>query len=307
MQVPSGKRPLGDPAVRVSQDGAEEGPAKDQGQDADDRSKQNDASSAASGKRCLDKPDGEEGTGETASVGSLTERPETRVGRYRLLDVLGEGGTGIVYVAEQEEPIRRRVALKVIKPGMDSARVIACFEAERQALALLDHPNVAHVFDAGTTDSGHPYFVMEYVEGPSIIDYCDDHRLTVEERLRLFQQVCDAMRHAHEKGIIHRDIKPSNILVTVQGGTAIPKVIDFGIARAMNSQVAERTLMTEEEQLVGTPECMGSEQADMASEDIDTRSDTHSLGALLDVLLAGVLPCDAKRDRHGPAWTPGTQ
>jgi len=301
VQGPSAEPLPGDLAVRVGQDGAEEGPAKDQSQNADDRGTQNDAGNAASGERCPDKPDGEEGTGETASAGSLMERPETRVGRYKLLDVLGEGGTGIVYVAEQEEPIRRRVALKVIKPGMDSAGVIARFEAEHQALALLDHPNIAHVFDAGTTDSGCPYFVMEYVEGPPITKYCDEHKLTVEERLRLFQQVCDAMRHAHEKGIIHRDIKPSNILVSTEGNKAIPKIIDLSVVKAISQPLTACTMATGDSQPCGTPGGLSYEQADMAGEDVDTRCDTHSLGTLLYVLLAGVLPSDAKGDGDVPA------
>jgi len=216
-----------------------------------------------------------------------------------LLSVLGEGGMGIVYLAEQQEPIRRKVALKVIKPGMDSKRVIARFEAERQALALLDHPNIAHVYDAGTTEAGLPYFVMEYVKGLSITEHCDREKLTIEDRLGLFVQVCQAVQHAHQKGIIHRDIKPSNILVLMQDDRAIPKIIDFGVAKALAQPLTERTLATEDSQLLGTPEYMSPEQADMASVDIDTRSDIYSLGVLLYVLLTGVLPFDSTTFREG--------
>jgi len=182
----------------------------------------------------------------TAPGENLPEQPGTRIGRYKLLRVLGEGGMGLVYLAEQQGAITRQVAVKVIKPGMDSKRVIARFETERQALALLDHPSVAQVYDAGTTDSGRPYFAMEYVKGLPITEYCDHHRLTIEDRLRLFQQVCAAIHHAHQKGIIHRDIKPSNILVSTEGDRAIPKVIDFGVAKAMGKSLTERTLYTED-------------------------------------------------------------
>jgi len=241
----------------------------------------------------------EDSTPPTASIDALMEKPGSQIGRYKLLSVLGEGGMGIVYLAEQQEPIRRRVALKVIKPGMDSARVIARFEAERQALALLDHPNIAHVHDAGTTDNGRPYFVMEYVKGLPITEHSDRHKLTIEDRLNLFLQVCHAVHHAHQKGIIHRDIKPSNILVSVQEDEAIPKIIDFGVAKAIAQPLTERTLATEESQLLGTPEYMSPEQADMASEDIDTRSDIYSLGVLLYVLLTGVLPFEHETLRKG--------
>jgi len=235
-----------------------------------------------------------------ASLAAVVEQPGGWVGRYRLLSVLGEGGMGIVYLAQQTEPIQRQVALKVIKPGMDSKRVIARFEAERQALALLDQPNIAHIYDAGTSEAGRPYFVMEYVEGLPITDYCDKHSLTIEQRLRLFQQVCEAVQHAHQKGIIHRDIKPSNILVATDGDNAIPKIIDFGVAKAIAEPLTERTLKTEDSHLLGTPEYMSPEQADMASEDIDTRSDIYSLGVLLYVLLTGTLPFDTKALReHG--------
>jgi len=221
------------------------------------------------------------------------------IGCYRLVNTLGEGGMGIVYLAEQEGQIKRRVALKVIKPGMDSKRVIARFEAERQALALLEHPNIAHVYDAGMTEAGRPFFVMEYVKGFSITEHCDHHKLTIKERLQLFQQVCQAVQHAHQKGIIHRDIKPSNILVSMEGDRANPKIIDFGVAKALVQPLTEKTLDTEDSQLLGTPEYMSPEQADMAIEDIDTRSDIYSLGVLLYVLLTGVLPFDSTTFREG--------
>jgi serine/threonine protein kinase len=235
----------------------------------------------------------------TASLGAVLERPGGQIGRYKLHSVLGEGGMGIVYLAEQEEPIRRQVALKVIKPGMDSKRIITRFEAERQALALLDHPNIAHVHDAGTTETGRPYFVMEYVKGLPITEHCDRHKLTIEDRLNLFRQVCLAVHHAHQKGIIHRDIKPSNILVSLQDDQELPKIIDFGVAKAIARPLTERTLATEGSQLLGTPEYMSPEQADMANEDIDTRSDIYSLGVLLYVLLTGALPFDSKILREG--------
>jgi len=230
----------------------------------------------------------------------LLEQPGGQIDRYKLLSVLGEGGMGIVYLAEQERPVKRQVALKVIKPGMDSKRVLARFEAEQQALALMEHPHVARVHDAGLTPSGRPYFVMEYVKGVPITEYCDKHRLTVEERLRLFLHVCEAVQHAHQKGIIHRDIKPSNILVTIEDEQAAPKVIDFGVARAISRPFTGRTLYTEQGQLVGTPEYMSPEQADPGNQDIDTRADVYSLGILLYELIAGVLPFDPQMLReHG--------
>ncbi|MCP4256530.1 MAG: tetratricopeptide repeat protein [Planctomycetes bacterium] len=235
----------------------------------------------------------------TASMDFFTEKPGSRIGRYELKSVLGEGGMGIVYLAEQRHPIRRQLALKVIKPGMDSKRVIARFEAERQALALLEHPNIAHVYDAGTTEAGRPYFAMEYVKGLSITEHCDRHKLTIEDRLNLFRQVCLAVQHAHQKGIIHRDIKPSNILISIQDDQANPKIIDFGVAKALAQPLTEQTLATEESQLLGTPEYMSPEQADMVNEDIDTRSDIYSLGVLLYVLLTGALPFDSDTLRTG--------
>ena len=241
---------------------------------------------------------GEQGD-KTASSAPSAERLGGRIGRYKLLSVLGEGGMGIVYLAEQQQPIRRQVALKVIKPGMDSKRVLMRFEAERQALALLDHPNIAHVYDADTTEAGRPYFVMEFVKGLPITEHCDHHKLTIEDRLNLFRQVCLAVQHAHQKGIIHRDIKPSNIIVSAEGDNAIPKIIDFGVAKAIAQPLTERALATEDSQLLGTPEYMSPEQADMTNEDIDTRSDIYSLGVLLYVLLTGVLPFDSTTFREG--------
>jgi serine/threonine protein kinase/tetratricopeptide (TPR) repeat protein len=259
----------------------------------------------------------------------LTEKPGDKIGRYKLLQQIGEGGCGVVYMAEQEEPVRRRVALKVIKLGMDTKQVIARFEAERQALALMDHPNIAKIFDAGITDaplpaSGHPlpssdegrgqgegsppvtrhsplathygrpYFVMELVRGIKITDFCDENKLSTADRLKLFIQVCQAIQHAHQKGVIHRDIKPSNILVTVNDGVPVPKVIDFGIAKATQGRLTDHTLFTAFEQFIGTPAYMSPEQAVMTSLDIDTRSDIYSLGVLLYELLTGRTPFDQK-------------
>ena len=228
------------------------------------------------------------GAGGTVRVPAmLTEKPGDRIGRYKLLQQIGEGGCGVVYMAEQEEPVRRRVALKVIKLGMDTKSVIARFEAERQALALMDHPNIAKVLDAGATDTGRPYFVMELVRGVKITDYCDENKISTEERLKLFIQVCQAIQHAHQKGVIHRDIKPSNILITVNDGVPVPKVIDFGIAKATQGRLTDKTLFTAFEQFIGTPAYMSPEQAVMTSLDIDTRSDIYSLGVLLYELLTG--------------------
>ncbi len=227
----------------------------------------------------------------------LTEKPGDRIGRYKLLEQIGEGGCGVVYMAEQEEPVRRRVAFKVIKLGMDTKQVVARFEAEGQALALMDHPNIAKVFDAGATNTGRPYFVMELVRGIKITEYCDQNNLPTEERLKLFTQVCHAIQHAHQKGIIHRDIKPSNILVTVNepGSPGCPKVIDFGIAKATTGQrLTDKTVFTAFEQFIGTPAYMSPEQAVMTTLDVDTRTDIYALGVLLYELLTGQTPFDAK-------------
>jgi serine/threonine protein kinase/tetratricopeptide (TPR) repeat protein len=225
---------------------------------------------------------------------SLAERPGTLVGRYKLLEQIGEGGFGVVFMAEQEQPVRRRVALKIIKLGMDTRQVIARFEAERQALAMMDHPNVAKVLDGGATETGRPYFVMELVKGTPITEYCDKNNLSIRARLELFAQVCQAVQHAHQKGLIHRDIKPSNVLVSTQDDKPAVKVIDFGIAKAMQARLTEKTLFTEFRQLIGTPEYMSPEQAD-GDLDIDTRSDVYSLGVLLYELLAGSPPFDVKQ------------
>jgi serine/threonine protein kinase/tetratricopeptide (TPR) repeat protein len=222
------------------------------------------------------------------------EKIGTLIGRYKLLQRIGEGGCGAVYLAEQEEPVRRRVALKIIKLGMDSREVIARFEAERQALAMMDHPNIARVFDAGATDQGRPFFVMELVRGVPLTNYCDENNLPTPARLGLFMQVCQAVQHAHQKGIIHRDLKPSNILVTVNDGVAVPKVIDFGIAKATQGRLIDRTLFTAFEQFIGTPAYMSPEQAEMSSLEVDTRSDIYSLGVLLYELLTGRTPFDPK-------------
>ncbi len=232
-----------------------------------------------------------------SELGTL-DRPAAPVassfGRYLHLQRLGEGGMGEIWLAEQTEPVRRQVALKVIKAGMDSAHVIARFEAERQALALMDHPAIATVFDGGTTPQGRPYFAMEYVKGEPITTYCDRHRLSTPARLELFTQVCEGVQHAHQKGIIHRDLKPSNVLVTIQDDRPVPKIIDFGVAKAMTQHLTERNLFTELGVLIGTPEYMSPEQAEMGGLDIDTRTDIYALGVLLYEMLTGVLPFDRK-------------
>ena len=222
------------------------------------------------------------------------EQTGNLVGRYKILQRIGEGGFGSVYMAEQKEPVKRRVALKIIKLGMDTKQVVARFEAERQALAMMDHPNIAKVLDAGSTDSGRPYFVMELVRGISITQYCDENNLEPSERLHLFLGVCAAIQHAHQKGIIHRDIKPSNVMVTLHDGEPVPKVIDFGIAKATQQELTEKTLFTQYSQFIGTPAYMSPEQAEMSGLDVDTRSDIYSLGVLLYELLTGRTPLDKR-------------
>jgi serine/threonine protein kinase/tetratricopeptide (TPR) repeat protein len=222
----------------------------------------------------------------------LTQKEGDFIGPYKLLQKIGEGGFGAVYVAEQREPVRRRVALKIIKMGMDTRQVVARFEAERQALAMMDHPNIAKVLDAGAMDSGRPYFVMELVRGVRITDFCDQKTLSTRERLNLFIQVCQAVQHAHQKGVIHRDLKPSNILVTLHDGVPVPKIIDFGIAKATQGQLTDKTVYTRFEHFIGTPAYMSPEQAEMSGLDIDTRSDIYALGVLLYELLTGRTPFD---------------
>ncbi|MCE2810815.1 MAG: serine/threonine protein kinase, partial [Planctomycetaceae bacterium] len=224
----------------------------------------------------------------SADVGSL-------VGSFRLMERIGEGGFGLVFVAQQERPVKRKVALKIIKPGTGSNEVVARFELERQALAMMDHPNIARVFDAGVTDDGRPYFVMELVRGLPITEYCDNYRLNLEDRVRLFQDVCAAVQHAHQKGVIHRDLKPSNVMVTLHDDRAIVKVIDFGVAKAMGDDLTERTIYTRFYSMIGTPLYMSPEQAQMSGLDVDTRSDIYSLGVMLYELLVGTTPFERER------------
>ncbi|MEM8758323.1 MAG: DUF3365 domain-containing protein [Planctomycetota bacterium] len=222
------------------------------------------------------------------------------IGPYKVLQHIGEGGFGVVYMAQQVEPVKRVVALKIVKLGMDTKQVVARFEAERQALAMMDHPNIARVLDAGATETGRPYFVMELVRGVPITEYCDKNKLAPLERLALFETVCYAVQHAHQKGIIHRDIKPSNVMVTLHDGHPVPKVIDFGVAKAINQQLTDHTLYTEYRQFVGTPAYMSPEQAEMSGLDVDTRADIYSLGVLLYELLTGTTPLDERRLRETP-------
>jgi serine/threonine protein kinase len=252
------------------------------------------AASLAGSERPLTRT-GSQGVDQREKESVLIERPGSRIDRYKLLQKIGEGGCGVVYMAEQDEPVHRRVALKIIKLGMDTKNVIARFDAERQALALMDHPNIARVLDAGATDTGRPYFVMELVRGLRITEYCDQHNLDTRQRLHLFVQICRAIQHAHQKGVIHRDIKPSNIMVTLHDGVPVPKVIDFGIAKAIEVRLTEKTLFTAYEQVIGTPAYMSPEQAEMSGLDVDTRSDIYSLGVLLYELLTGRTPFDPKK------------
>ncbi len=233
---------------------------------------------------------------ETASYQGPAEAVGAVIaGRYKLLEAVGEGGMGTVFMAQQTEPVKRLVALKVIKPGMDSKQVLARFDAERQALALMDHPNIAKVLDGGITEQGRPYFVMELVKGVPITRFCDDRKLTPRERLELFVPVCQAIQHAHHKGVIHRDIKPGNVLVALYDGCPVPKVIDFGVAKAAGPPLTDATLVTGFGAVIGTPEYMSPEQAELNQLDIDTRSDVYALGVLLYELLTGTTPVDRKR------------
>ncbi len=231
-------------------------------------------------------------------ISSGTEKAGDKIGPYKLLQQIGEGGFGVVYLAEQLEPVRRKVALKIIKPGMDTGEVVARFEAERQALALMDHPNIAKVFDGGTTESGRPFFVMELVKGIAFTHFCDENKLDVRQRLELFSIVCKAIQHAHHKGVIHRDIKPSNVMVTLHDGVPVPKVIDFGVAKAISQQLTEKTMFTAHGQMIGTPQYMSPEQAEISGLDTDTRSDIYSLGILLYEILTGTTPLDPKKIRE---------
>src|SRR5438067_3333611 len=236
-------------------------------------------------------------TSDFTGAASTAVPAGTVIGRYKLHEQIGEGGFGVVFMAEQTHPVRRKVALKVLKPGMDTRQVVARFEAERQALAIMDHPNIAKVLDGGATPWGRPYFVMDLVKGVPVTDYCDQNHLTPRQRLGLFADVCRAVQHAHQKGVIHRDLKPSNVLVTLHDGTPVAKVIDFGIAKATGQRLTDKTLFTHFAQMVGTPLYMSPEQAEMSGLDIDTRADIYSLGVLLYELLTGATPFDQERLR----------
>src|SRR5271163_1490086 len=238
---------------------------------------------------------GPEGLDATDHFEPTAELAGTVIGPYKLIEPIGEGGMGSVWMAQQTEPVKRLVAVKLIKAGMDTRQVIARFEAERQALALMDHPNIARVLDAGTTSAGRPYFVMDLVNGVPITRYCDDHHLTPRQRLELFIPVCLAVQHAHQKGIIHRDLKPSNVLVALYDGKPVPKIIDFGVAKATGQQLTDKTLVTGFGSIIGTLEYMSPEQAEVNQLDIDTRSDVYSLGVLLYELLAGSPPFSRER------------
>jgi len=244
----------------------------------------------------LDRPAGSD---PVATVDQpISTGPGAIIGPYKLMEQIGEGGMGLVFVAEQQQPVRRKVALKVIKPGMDTRQVAARFEVERQALALMDHPNIAKVFDGGETTGGRPYFVMELVKGSPLTEYCDQNRLSVRQRLGLFLHVCQAVQHAHQKGIIHRDIKPSNVLIMSQDGAPLVKVIDFGVAKAVGQRLTDKTVYTQFTQLVGTPLYMSPEQAGQSGLDVDTRTDIYALGVLLYELLTGTTPFDKDRLRE---------
>ena len=235
---------------------------------------------------------------ETREVAGIGPKAGEVIGNYKLREKIGEGGMGMVYIAEQSSPVRRKVALKVIKPGRDTREVVARFQAERQALAMMDHPNIAKVFDGGSTEQGYPYFVMELVRGEPITDYCNTAKLEMEKRLSLFSVVCDAIQHAHLRGIIHRDIKPSNVLVSLHDGNPVVKVIDFGVAKALNHQLSELSVYTRFQQIIGTPLYMSPEQAELSGLDVDTRSDVYSLGVLLYEMLTGVTPFDRRQFRE---------